>query len=305
MVTLEKVTVDSFEKVFPLFEDSSELIIPKKYFQRLFTKYWDEQEDCLGYMLVNEDKVVGYLGYIFSKRMCNNKSYKFCNLTSWDDGTITDLKLAELLEKYGIKATFYLPKFIDNSLQRKDIIAIDQKFEIGAHTLSQPDLTKVSLSEAKKEIKDSKEYLEELLGHSVAMFCYPYGTHNKDVREIARSSGFIAARTAEPGGLDLPKDPYKWHITLFASNNSPLMALKIWWRFHLWKPGALLDWENRAKSLFDLALEKGGIYHIYGHSAEFGRTNEWDKLERMFKYISNRDGVKYMTNGEIFEHSPG
>jgi hypothetical protein len=51
-----------------------------------------------------------------------------------------------------------------------------------------------------------------------------------------------------------------------------------------------------------LALEKGGIYHIYGHSAEFESNNEWDKLERVLAYISNREGVNYKTNGEIFEN---
>lgn len=225
--------------------------------------------------------------------------------TSWDDGTMSDLKLAEMLDKYGIKGTFYVSKFIDNPLQEKGIKAIDRRFEIGSHTLSHPDLTKVTLSEAKKEIGGSKEYLEELVGHRVSMFCYPNGMYNKDVREIVKSSGFIAARTANPEGFDLPKHPYEWHITLFASNGSPFMALKIWWKFHLWKLSSLLDWESRAKSLFNLALEQGGVYHMYGHSAEYERSNEWDKLERVLAYISNREKVKYVTNGEIFEQSPG
>jgi len=222
--------------------------------------------------------------------------------TSWDDGTITDLKLAELLEKYGIKGTFYVPKFIDNPLQKKDIVAIDKKFEIGTHTVSQPDLTKVSLSEAKREIETSKTYLEDLLGHSVSMFCYPYGRYNEVIKKLVKDSGFIAARTCDPGGLNLPQDPYQWHITLFASNNSPLMALRIWWRFHLWKVSGLLDWQSRAKLLFNLALEAGGVYHIYGHSAAFERNNEWDKLARVLRYFSNREGVRYMTNGEIFSN---
>jgi len=222
--------------------------------------------------------------------------------TSWDDGTITDLKLAELLEKYGVKGTFYIPKFIDNPLPKKDIMAIDRKFEIGAHSVSQPDLTKVSLSEAKRQIEDSKTYLEDLLGHSIPMFCYPYGRYNEIVKKLVKDAGFIAARTANPGGFDLPKHPYEWHITLIASNNSPLMALRIWGKLHLWKLSSLLDWESRAKLLFNLALQKGGVYHIYGHSAELERKSEWDKLERVLKYLSNGEGVRYMTNGEVISN---
>jgi len=224
--------------------------------------------------------------------------------TSWDDGSVTDLKLAELLEKYGIKGTFYIAtSFLDNPLLKKDIVALGKKFEIGAHTLSHPDLTMVSLSEAKKEIEDSKKYLEDLLGHSISMFCYPYGRYNEVIKKIVKDCGFVGARTCDPRGFNLPADPYAWHITLTASNSSPLMALRIWWKFRLWKPSSLLDWESRAKLLFDLALQNGGVYHIYGHSVEFERTNEWDKLERVLAYISNRENVQYMTNREILEHS--
>ena len=221
--------------------------------------------------------------------------------TSWDDGSISDIKLAELLQKYGIKGTFYIPKFYPGiQLPKEGIVTINGEFEIGAHSLSEPDLTKVSLSEARREIKDSKTYLENLLGHSIPMFCYPRGSHNENVEEIVKDCGFIVARTCTPGDFNLPKDPYQWHITLYASNGSPIMALKIWWKFHLWKVSSLLDWESRAKSLFDLGLKEGGIYHMYGHSAEYERNKEWDKLERVFAYISNMGEVRYMTNGEIF-----
>jgi len=56
-----------------------------------------------------------------------------------------------------------------------------------------------------------------------------------------------------------------------------------------------------AKSLFDLALEQGGIFHLWGHGTELEKKNEWDKLERVLHYISNKEGVQYRTNREIIE----
>ncbi len=222
--------------------------------------------------------------------------------TSWDDGTVTDLKLAELLNKYGIKGTFYIARsYQDNLLQEQDIVELNRQFECGAHTLDHPNLTKVPLPQAKREIENSKIYLENLLGHAISMFCYSYGKYNEDVKKAVKDSGFIAARTSQPGGFKVPKDPYQWHITLFASNGSPLMALKVWRAFHLQKIKALLDWEIRAKLLFDLALQRGGIYHIYGHSVDFEKNHEWDKLQRVLGYISDREGVVYITNGEVFK----
>lgn len=223
--------------------------------------------------------------------------------TSWDDGTVTDVRLAELLEKYSIEGTFYIPKsYPDNLLPKEDIVALGKKFEIGAHSVTQPYLTKVTPAEAKREVEDSKIYLEDLLGHNISMFAYPRGNYNEIIKKIVKDCGFAGARTCDPGGFNLPQDPYQGHITLFASNGSPLMALKIWWKSHLWKVSPLLDWESRAKLLFDLALPKGGVYHIYGHSMEFERSRTWDKLERVLDYISNREGVRYMVNGEIFSN---
>jgi len=218
--------------------------------------------------------------------------------TSWDDGMLTDLKLAELLDKYGVKGTFYIPKcYLDNPLSREDMIALDQKFEIGAHTLTHVVLTAVSLEEARKEIEGSKAYLEDLLGHGISMFCYPKGRYNENVKRLVRTAGFIAARTCIPGSFSPPQDPYEWQITLHVSNGSPRMTLKIWRESGI-SIKSLLDWEVRARLLFDRALEKGGIYHIWGHSWEIERKHEWPKLERVLNYLSNREGVRYMTNGE-------
>jgi len=235
--------------------------------------------------------------------------------TSWDDGTVTDLKLAGLLEKYGIQGTFYIPKsFTDNLppesppyylLSKKDIVELDKRFEIGAHSVSQPYLAKIPLSEAKREIEDSKTYLEDISGHDIPLFCYPRGNYNEDIIKLVKDAGFVAARACDLGGFNLPRDPYRWHITLLATNGSPLMALKICWGFRLWRVSALLDWESRAKLLFDLALDRGGVFHMYGHSAELETKNEWNKLERVLKYFSNRKGVKYMTNGEVIRNWKG
>lgn len=226
--------------------------------------------------------------------------------TSWDDGSKLDLKLAELLERYDIKGTFYIPKsYLDNPLGKNEIRMLDKMHEIGSHTLSHAELSKVSLEEARRQIDGSKRYLEELLGHRIYVLCYPKGCYSKDIKEVVRDCGFIAGRTCEHGSFDLPEDPYQWQITLHASNGSPLMSFRIWRRSGI-PVSSLLDWERRAKLLFDLALEKGGVYHLWGHSWELERKNEWDKLERVLGYLSHRDGVRYMTNGEIFKsyHHP-
>ena len=64
--------------------------------------------------------------------------------------------LAKLLKKYGIKGTFYIsPKnreFSENDLlSDREIVKLSKDFEIGAHTMTHPILTKIN----KKDFWDS------------------------------------------------------------------------------------------------------------------------------------------------------
>lgn len=223
--------------------------------------------------------------------------------SSWDDGVATDLKLGLLLQKYKVKGTFYVSRLAtDDLLKPEDIVSLGKDFEIGSHTMNHPVLTGIPLYEAKTEIKSSKEYLQQLLGHPVDMFCYPDGRYNLAVKQIVKESGFTGARTCIPGGFDPPDDNFEWHMTFLTSNGSPLMALKIFLNACLLNPAALFDWEARGKSLFDKALHRGGVYHIYGHSLELETNNEWPKLERLLAYVSGKENVLYLTNSEVLEY---
>jgi peptidoglycan-N-acetylglucosamine deacetylase len=218
--------------------------------------------------------------------------------SSWDDGQETDVRLAKLLTKYNMKGTFYVTQNYKKPLLPEKIIEINHNHEIGAHTLNHPILTKITLEEAEKEIIGSKIYLENLLNHSVNMFCYPCGIYNEGIKQLVKKNGFIAARTCKTGNFEFPSDKYEWQISLHLSNGSPLLTSMIILKNNL-PLNSFFDWELRAKYLFDMFVKKGGIFHIWGHSWEFEEKSEWEKLERVVDYISNRENVFYLTNGQI------
>ena len=56
----------------------------------------------------------------------------------------------------------------------------------GAHTLTHPDLTRLTLDQTKSEICGSKSIIEDALSAPVTCFAYPYGRHNDRIREIVR-----------------------------------------------------------------------------------------------------------------------
>lgn len=221
--------------------------------------------------------------------------------TSWDDGHKMDLRLAKLLKKYKVAGTFYISKseveFGKNSLLTEvDIKNLSNNFEIGAHTMKHNHLNGVSAKKAEREIKDSKLYLEKLTGKSVNSFCYPYGEYNQQVSAIVKEAGFKISRTVERFKTEIGTDKFSLPTTVHAYTHfkdvgNPIVIAK-------YKTN---DWEILAKKQFDSVLKKGGVFHLWGHSWEIDKHNDWEKLERVLKYISNKKNAEYLSNSKIVE----
>jgi peptidoglycan/xylan/chitin deacetylase (PgdA/CDA1 family) len=87
---------------------------------------------------------------------------------------------------------------------------LDAGHEIGAHSLSHPFLTRVSLREAREEIFSSRKKLEDLFGVPVRHFCYPYGDWNEAVQDLVREAGYETACTTD-FGLNTSATP-RWEL---------------------------------------------------------------------------------------------
>jgi|SRR3989344_1662464 len=232
--------------------------------------------------------------------------------TSWDDGHKLDLKVSELLTKYGLTGTFYIAINQNNRLSDADIREISKNHEIGAHTVNHPRLSAVGLNKAAEEIKNSKTILENIVGKPVEMFAYPFGDYNEEIKRIVSSLGFVGARTVRDWVIEAPGDffemgttihiyPHPWRpntgsvrasLRPFFGNIGGIIKKKI-------SPKALFFWQPLARGLFDYVYENGGVFHIWGHSWEIEQYKMWDKLEDLLKYISSKEGVEFKTNGEI------
>jgi peptidoglycan/xylan/chitin deacetylase (PgdA/CDA1 family) len=58
--------------------------------------------------------------------------------------------------------------------------------EIGAHTCTHPDLTRLPTEKIQAELCDSKAIIEDMLGAAVRSFAYPYGRYDRRSQEIAQ-----------------------------------------------------------------------------------------------------------------------
>jgi peptidoglycan-N-acetylglucosamine deacetylase len=226
--------------------------------------------------------------------------------TSWDDGHKLDLKVAELLTKYGLPATFYVA--LENQeiaspdrLTPQQVRDLGKHFEIGAHTLTHPVLTTINDAAARREIEGSKNRLEELLGRPVTTFCAPRGAYNQTHVGLIRAAGFTYARTTRRFALGPTSAPLEAPTTIHAYRHwsdlwpiirtagfQPARALRY-----------LLNWDELAIALFERAVATGGVFHLWGHSWEVDRNHDWARLERVFAHIAQHKGVRYVANGEL------
>lgn len=213
---------------------------------------------------------------------------QFFVTTSWDDGSVYDLKLAELLSKYEIPATFYIP--IKNPerkiLGEKEIRNLSKEFEVGGHTVNHKILTDLSLKEAKNEISLGKKKMEDIIGRKIFSFCYPKGMFNQDVKQLVGFSGFTYARTVKLFEMKV-MDKLLAGTTVHVYDHNPLVYMRELGR--LGDFGKLRKifkrWDDLAIFFLEYCKKVGGIFHLWGHSWEIEEAGDWKRLERVFTYI--------------------
>jgi peptidoglycan/xylan/chitin deacetylase (PgdA/CDA1 family) len=69
---------------------------------------------------------------------------------------------------------------------------------VGSHTLTHPNLTKLTKSEALREIAESRTKLESILHREARLFSFPYGAYNGESIELCRQAGYQRVFTTSP-----------------------------------------------------------------------------------------------------------
>lgn len=84
--------------------------------------------------------------------------------------------------------------------------------EIGAHTMTHPVLSHLSLEDQRREIAQSRSRLEEITGRRVAHFAYPHGgrsDYTMATAQIVREAGLASACTTTEDWLRTGADGYQ------------------------------------------------------------------------------------------------
>lgn len=231
--------------------------------------------------------------------------------TSWDDGDSSDLKIGEMLGQHGLHGTFYVPIKGHHASGRMSSVELfslaAMGVEIGAHGVSQPNLTLCTPEQLDLEVGWSKQQLEDELGQPVRMFAYPRGRYNRQVISAVKQAGFWGARTSRMLARGIDFDRFRMPTSVQAYPHSATGYLRNLGRsFSIGRTTEFLKrlqasrtWVGLAVAFFDKVLREGGVWHLYGHSWEVNDLQLWTELAEIFAYVAGRPGVLYLPNSKI------
>lgn len=230
---------------------------------------------------------------------------------SVDDGHPLDLRVADLLDRHGLQATFYVP--VTNAegppvMSAVHVRQLAQRFEIASHTWSHRFLATLDDGQAWAEIIDGKHALEQGLGAPVQGFCYPGGRYRRRHAAMVREAGFAYARTTQNLRLDAGSRPFEMPTTLqfyphplavltrnLLSQGDRVMRLPGWMAAM-----AGNDWLQRAYRLLALAAERGGVFHLWLHTLDIERLGLWTALDCFLARAAERaPRAARLTNGML------
>jgi len=221
---------------------------------------------------------------------------------SFDDGTVQDRRLIELIDKYNLRATFNLNSgffgrkhcithsgfnVCHDEIEASEARSLYRNHEVAVHTVSHPNLKKVeSDGEIIRQVLDDHKALTELTGKEIFGMAYPCGGDCYDERVIKLISESTPVRyartTSSHRTFALPENFMTWHPTC----------------------------DQRDDDLFELAERfiaaeptEDMLFYVWGHSFELDKPDKsWDRFEKFCETVSAKRDIIYMTNGEVYNY---
>jgi peptidoglycan/xylan/chitin deacetylase (PgdA/CDA1 family) len=128
---------------------------------------------------------------------------------------ISEERKKELIELLIQKSGVDIPRDLGKNLMMSwdNIREMNENgIDFGAHTVTHPILSNMSLNQAKFEIVESKYIIEKKLGKPVTSFCYPNGfpsDYNSDIVQLLKENGYRSAVTAIPRMVNAHSNPFE------------------------------------------------------------------------------------------------
>ena len=222
---------------------------------------------------------------------------------SYDDGVPQDKRLLEIFNRYKMKATFNLncednkrPHFTKEEIKE---YFISKGHEIAVHGANHRANGNLRPIEGIREVLDCRLELEEKCDCIVRGMAYPdsgitfmgnFGSY-EEIKKYLTELDIAYARTL-CGDNDLFMLPSDFHAWMPSSHHGNPKIMEYIDKF------LSLDTSINARA----ELRAPRLFYIWGHSFEFDRNNNWDRIEEICKRLANKPEIWYATNIEIYDY---
>lgn len=220
---------------------------------------------------------------------------------SYDDGVKNDLKLLEIINRYGIKATFNLnnDKLRSDNFNAEEIKKhyLSAGHEIAVHGEMHLANGNVASIDGIRDVLLCRLELEKKTGRIIKGMAYPdtgiskfaNGVSYDGVKQYLSDLGISYSRTlgGDNNNFMLPEDWYAWMPT--AHHDNPQIMEYIEEFINLEMPQYHARHDAR-------------LFYMWGHSYEFDNNNNWEHLEEICQKLGGRDDIWYATNMEIYSY---
>ncbi len=225
---------------------------------------------------------------------------------SYDDGVCYDVRLVEMLNRYGIKCTFNLNSGMfpaEPGQRRLTVQDVKETLLPGGHEIANHGHLHIAPGNSRpidtiQDVLNCRLGLEKEFGGIIRGYAYPdsgitrfhNGANYAQIRQNLVDLGIAYARTlsADNNSFQLPTDWYAWVPTTRHAN-----------------PNAL-SW---AREFVDLNVDSlygahhyPRLFYLWGHSYEFNDDNNWDLLELLCQTLGGKEDIWYATNIEICDY---
>ena len=208
---------------------------------------------------------------------------KACTL-SYDDGVRDDIKLIEIMRKYGLKGTFNLNSGLEDFVWyyegsfpvRRQILSEtvmqSRGHEVASHSLHHYRLETLPPPQLRREVEEDCRNLRSIFGVQELGFAVPFTVCGEREIHIIRKYVRYIRLSEFADSFELPADPY--HIPIHGLYNDPDIREKI----------EAFDRSDLPVSLFVMA----------GHSYELDMLDHWEYMEDLLKFFKTFD-FEFMT----------
>ena len=155
---------------------------------------------------------------------------------TFDDGYSDNYsEMLPILAAHNMTAVVYV---ITNEVGKKNYLTLDnlkemqrRGIEIGSHTSDHLALTTLDKNTQRRQMRESKIFLEWSGLQTIYSLSYPNGAFNSELEEILREENYLTAVTGEAGLNTLQTNPYELYRVHIRKPRFGLTEFK----FRLWK----------------------------------------------------------------------